>query len=108
MRHFKRVDHHKVTLSPILDETPWRAPFRLQGLIVPMTPWHEGTAIRRVALPVSGVQEFMMAKAETDNDALRVDNDRPIRKEPHILLRLAGLAVSLAVIAAAIIWASSL
>ena len=41
-----------------------------------------------------------MAEAETDNDALRVDHDRPIRKEPHFLLRLAGLAVSLAVIAA--------
>ncbi|WP_201832721.1 hypothetical protein [Microvirga zambiensis] len=49
-----------------------------------------------------------MAKAETDNNALVVDHDRPIRKEPHFLLRLAGLGLSLAVIAGALLWASSL
>ncbi|WP_201835735.1 hypothetical protein [Microvirga zambiensis] len=59
-------------------------------------------------LQVRGAQEFTMVKAETDNDALLVDHDRPIRKEPHFLLQLAGLVVSLAVIAAALIWASNL
>ena len=49
-----------------------------------------------------------MAKAETDNDALLVDNDCPIRKEPHFVLRLIGFAVSLAAISGAIFWASSL
>ena len=49
-----------------------------------------------------------MAKAETDNYALLVDNDRPIRKEPHFILRLVGLGVSLAAISGAIFSASSL
>ena len=49
-----------------------------------------------------------MAKAETDDYALLVDKDRPIRKEPHFIIRLAGLGVSLAAISGAILWASSL
>jgi hypothetical protein len=49
-----------------------------------------------------------MAKTETDEYTLIVDNDRSIRKEPHLMVRLAGLGVSLAAISGAIIWASSL
>lgn len=49
-----------------------------------------------------------MAKAETDNRSLLVDNDHLSRREPRLLMRLVGLAVSLAAIAGAIYWASTL
>jgi hypothetical protein len=49
----------------------------------------------------------MMAESETDDHALRVDDHHLIRQEPPFLLRLAGLGVSLAVIAGVIYWAST-
>ncbi|MET0532194.1 MAG: hypothetical protein ABW003_28380 [Microvirga sp.] len=48
-----------------------------------------------------------MAEPEVKNEALRVDDANLIRKEPHFLVRLAGLLVSLALIAGAIYWAVS-
>jgi len=49
----------------------------------------------------------MMAEPEVKNEALRVDDENLIRKEPHFLVRFAGLLISLALIAGAIYWAVS-
>ena len=49
--------------------------------------------------------ELVMAEPEDKNEALRVDDEKAIRKEPHFLVRFAGLLVALALIAGAIYWA---
>jgi hypothetical protein len=49
-----------------------------------------------------------MPKPETDSYALLVDGEHPLRKQPRLLVRLAGLGLSLAAIAGALYWASYL
>jgi len=50
----------------------------------------------------------MMPKSKTDPNALLVDDEHPLRKQPRLLVRLAGLGLSLAAIAGALYWASNL
>jgi hypothetical protein len=45
-----------------------------------------------------------MADPELDNPILQVDERHPVRRDPSLIARLAGLGVSLSAISGAIYW----